>query len=57
MIITILRSVGGVTMKEETENLNIILDKYDEVIEDSNLKLSNLKELFIIFVYIYYFKF
>lgn len=44
-------------MKEETENLNIILDKYDEVIEDSNLKLSNLKELFIIFVYIYYFKF
>lgn len=46
MIITIRRSVGGVTMKEETENLNIILDKYDEVIEDSNLKLSNLKELY-----------
>lgn len=33
-------------MSEELENLNTILDKYNEVIEDSNLKLSNLKELY-----------
>lgn len=33
-------------MNEEKENLNIVLDKYDEVIEDSNLKLKNLKELY-----------
>ena len=33
-------------MNEELKQLDIIIDKYDEVIEDSELKLSNLKELY-----------
>ena len=33
-------------MNEELKQLNVIIDKYNEVIEDSELKLSNLKELY-----------
>ena len=33
-------------MKEELEYLSYTLDKYDEVISDSNLKLSNLRNLY-----------
>lgn len=33
-------------MIEEIEHLNEILEKYDEVIEDSNLKLKNLKNIY-----------
>ncbi len=33
-------------MEEELKNLEYTLKKYDEVIEDSNLKLQHLKELF-----------
>lgn len=33
-------------MQEELEYLNYTLDKYDEVIDDSKLKLSNLKNLY-----------
>ena len=33
-------------MKEELEHLKYTLDKFDEVLEDSNLKLSNLRELY-----------
>ena len=33
-------------MKEEINNLNYTIEKYNEVIEDSNLKLNNLKELY-----------
>lgn len=33
-------------MEEEINNLNYTIDKYNEVIEDSNLKLQHLKELF-----------
>ena len=33
-------------MNEEIENLNLVLNKYEEVIEDSNLKLENLKDLY-----------
>ena len=33
-------------MNEEIEHLNGTLEKYDEVIEDSNLKLKNLKNIY-----------
>ncbi len=33
-------------MEEEIKNLEYTLEKYNEVIEDSNLKLNHLKELF-----------
>ena len=33
-------------MSEELEYLNYTIDKYNEVIEDSNLKLNNLRELY-----------
>lgn len=33
-------------MKEELNNLAYTIEKYNEVIEDSNLKLNNLKELY-----------
>lgn len=33
-------------MSDELNNLNYTIDKYNEVIEDSNLKLQHLKELF-----------
>lgn len=33
-------------MQEELEYLNYTLDKYDEVVDDSKLKLSNLKNLY-----------
>lgn len=33
-------------MNEEIEHLNDTLEKYDEVIEDSNLKLKNLKNIY-----------
>ena len=33
-------------MNEELNNLNYTIDKYNEVIEDSNLKLNNLRELY-----------
>ena len=33
-------------MEEELRNLDYVLDKFDEVIEDSKLKLSNLKNLY-----------
>lgn len=32
-------------MEEELKNLKYTLEKYNEVIEDSNLKLKNLREL------------
>ena len=33
-------------MQEELEYLEYTIEKYDEVIEDSNLKLNNLRELY-----------
>ena len=33
-------------MENEINNLNYTIEKYNEVIEDSNLKLKNLKELY-----------
>ena len=33
-------------MEEELSNLKYTLDKFDEVIEDSNLKLDNLPSLY-----------
>ena len=33
-------------MEEEIKNLEYTLEKYNEVIEDSNLKLNHLKELY-----------
>ena len=33
-------------MEEELKNLEYTLDKFDEVIDDSKLKLSNLKSLY-----------
>lgn len=33
-------------MEEELKNLKYTLEKYNEVIEDSNLKLKNLRELY-----------
>ena len=33
-------------MEEELNNLSYTLDKFDEVIDDSNLKLNNLRELY-----------
>ena len=33
-------------MQEELEHLTYTLEKYDEVIDDTNLKLKNLRELY-----------
>ena len=33
-------------MREELEYLDYTIDKYNEVIDDSKLKLSNLRELY-----------
>lgn len=38
--------LGVFKMEEELNNLKYTINKYDEVIEDSNLKLKNLRELY-----------
>jgi len=45
-IIIIPRRVWEVYMNEELNHLVYTLEKYDEVIDDSNLKLSNLRNLY-----------